>query len=455
MTITAQKFYRATNPAKTLNISQFPDKQYYIDFSDVRGGEVITELKDRITWTEENEFTCHLFTGHIGCGKSTELLRLRSELEDENYYAIYFEADEDLDMGNVEVSDILLSIARRTAKELENLSQQKESGWQGLIQNAKKLLLTEIKINTSGNIPGVGKFDLGVDFDNNVEIGLSTVIGSIKAQTQKNSDLRDRLRNYLEPKTEGLISVLNQGLFEPIHQALQQQGKAGLVVIIDNLDKLINVEKSNGKTQSTYLFCDRGNDLSRLACHLIYTMPLALRYSDDYPIIEQKFKTTPIVLPMIPVRDRHGNPHTKGIELLYQMVLARAFPELDATARLAKIPELFKTDEVLNKLCQISGGHTRNLLLLLNSWIIKEKKFPLSGEGLQTAIVNQSIEKKQQITPDEWELLRRVHKDKELAGDRDYSKLIRTLSVYEYRDNIGEWYEVNPVLVRSDKLKTD
>ncbi|MBP0021793.1 MAG: hypothetical protein J7647_30090 [Cyanobacteria bacterium SBLK] len=61
------------------------------------------------------------------------------------------------------------------------------------------------------------------------------------------------------------------------------------------------------------------------------------------------------------------------------MVLARAFPEL------------FKNDEVLNKLCQISGGHTRNLLLLLNSWIIKEKKFPLSGESLQAAIVNQIL----------------------------------------------------------------
>ena len=90
--------------------------------------------------------------------------------------------------------------------------------------------------------------------------------------------------------------------------------------------------------------------------------------------------------------------------------------------------------------------------MLINSWIIKEKKFPLCGEGLNTAIVNQSIEKMQQITPDEWDLLRRVRDTKELAGNIDYSKLIRTLSVYEYRDNIGAWYEVNPILARSDKL---
>ncbi|MGK7924569.1 MAG: ATP-binding protein [Spirulina sp.] len=452
MPITPQQFYRATNPAKTLNVSQFPDKHYYIDFSAVRGGQVISELIDRITWTENNVFTCHLFTGHIGCGKSTELLRLKSELEAENYHVIYFEADQDLDMGNVEVSDILLAIARRTARELENRAELK--GFMGLISHAKKLLLSEIKVNAEGEIPGVGKFGLDLDFDSNIEIGLSTVIGKIKASTQRNSDLRDRLRNYLEPKTEGLIEVLNQGLFEPIDRALQDRGKAGLVVIVDNLDKLINVEKNQGKSQSTYLFCDRGSDLSRLSCHLIYTMPLALRYSDDYPIIQQKFRTTPIVLPMIPVRDRQGNPHQEGRKLLRQMILARAFPELGIEERVAKIPELFVDNDVLDELCYISGGRARNLLILINSWIIKEKKFPLSGEGLNTAIVNQSIEKMQQITPDEWELLRRVHTSKELSGDRDYSKLIRTLSVYEYRDNVGAWYEVNPILARSDKLKT-
>ncbi len=452
MPLTPQQFYRATNPGKTLNIANLPDKNYYIDFSAVRGGEMITELKDRITWTEENEFTCNLFTGHIGCGKSTELLRLKKELEEENYHVIYFEADEDLDMGNVEVSDILLSIARRTSRELEGLSQKSEGGWKGLMQNAKKLLLTEMKMDAKGEIPGVGKFNLGVDFDNNVEVGLSTVIGSIKTQTRKNTDLRDRLKNYLEPKTDGLLDVLNQGLFEPINQALQKQTKSGLVVIIDNLDKLINVERSNGKLQSNYLFVDRGNDLSSLCCHLVYTMPLALRYSDDYPVIEQKFKTTPIVLPMIPVCDRTGQDNKQGMERLQQMVLARAFPDLDEAERLSKIPEIFDGYEPLEELCRVSGGHVRNLLILLESWIIKEKKFPLSLQGLKAVIVNQMIEKTPQITPDEWQLLRRVQQEKDLAGDQDYTKLIRTLSVYEYRDDRGAWYEVNPILVRTGKL---
>jgi hypothetical protein len=215
MSLTPQQFYNATNPAKTLDISKAEDKPYYIDFSSVRGGEIIAELKDRITWSEG--FTCHLFTGHTGCGKSTELYRLKSELA-EQYHVIYFEATDDLDMNNVEVSDIFLAIARRTAQELETLMKQAESGWQGVMQKAKNLLFTEIKLDVkTGEIPGVGKFELGVDFDNNVNVGLSTILGEIKAQSRKNANLQDRLRNYLEPKTDGFIDVLNNGLFIPIN----------------------------------------------------------------------------------------------------------------------------------------------------------------------------------------------------------------------------------------------
>ena len=452
--LTPQEFYRATTPNKTLDMAKLPDKHYHIDFSSVRGEEIIENLKTEITWSEDKQFTCNLFTGHVGCGKSTELLRLKSELEEEGYHAIYFEATDDLDIGNVEVSDILLAIARRTAQEFEKLIQKQENSWQGVMDNAKKLLFTEIKLDVkSGEIPGVGKFEFGVDFDNNVTVGLSSILGSLKTQTRKNTDLKYRLKQYLEPKTAGLIDVLNKGLFKPIHATLQEEGKVGLVVLMDNLDKLMNVEKSPGKNQSAYLFADRGDDLSRLACHLIYTMPLGLRYSDDYPLIAERFKTIPVVLPMIPVQNRQGEANEAGIQQLYQMVLARAFPTLSESERLDKLSEIFDKEETLREVCTMSGGHVRNLLIMLNKWIIKQKKFPLSIEKLKEVVVNQVTERTAQITPDEWDLLNRVHKTKELAGDEDFSKLIRTLCVYEYRDEQGAWYEVNPILLRTGKIK--
>ncbi len=127
MNLDIKKFYQATNPSKTLDITNPDDRKYYIDFSSVRGGQIIEELKNRIAWADENEFTCNLFTGHIGCGKSTELLRLKKELEDEGFHVVYFESDEDLDIGDVDISDILLAIARRVSQSLEAEQSQEKS----------------------------------------------------------------------------------------------------------------------------------------------------------------------------------------------------------------------------------------------------------------------------------------------------------------------------------------
>lgn len=452
MTVDVKEFYQATNPKKTLDIQNPEDGKYYIDFSSVRGGPVIDELKDSIAWSKEEEFTCKLFTGHMGCGKSTELLRLKKELEEDNYHVVYFESDGDLDMGDVDVSDILLAIARRVSASLEvDDKGEKSSIFQSLLEGAKKLLLSEIQVTAEGKIPGVGDFEISSEGN----VSLSTVIGKITATTKKNHDLRDRLREYLEPKTDGVLDVLNQGLFEPIAEKMAHIAKKGLVVIIDNLDRLHNIEKPSKRFQSAYLFADRGAELNRLHCHVVYTMPLALRYSDDYNLVRARFPGIPVVLPMVPIKLKNGNLHEEGMALLRQMVLARALPKLDYNQRLAKIPEIFDSSETLDYLCLASGGHVRNLMVLINSLIAKEKKLPLSREKLKAVIINQLNEEVQGITEDEWDLLYQVKQEKNFApGHDNYQKLIRNLLVYEYRDENGSWYDVNPVLAQAKQFKS-
>ena len=79
------QFYRAINPNKTLVVANPEDKKYYIDFADVRGGDIIKNLTNKIIFFSQNQPSCTLFTGHIGCGKSTELLRLKMELETQGF----------------------------------------------------------------------------------------------------------------------------------------------------------------------------------------------------------------------------------------------------------------------------------------------------------------------------------------------------------------------------------
>ena len=110
---TLRDAFNAVDPAKPLEAGD----PRYVDCTDVRGNrDVVQRMFDPITWSKSN--TAQLLTGHRGCGKSTELLRLKARLEEAGYAVIYFEADEDLDVNDIVYSDLLLAMARRIESEL-------------------------------------------------------------------------------------------------------------------------------------------------------------------------------------------------------------------------------------------------------------------------------------------------------------------------------------------------
>ncbi|PKO20451.1 MAG: hypothetical protein CVU38_20045 [Chloroflexi bacterium HGW-Chloroflexi-1] len=74
-----------------------------------------------ITWSDQPA-TAQLFTGHRGCGKSTELFRLQKRLEVAGYAVIYFGADEAIDVEDVIYSDVLVAIAQQVFSGLHALS---------------------------------------------------------------------------------------------------------------------------------------------------------------------------------------------------------------------------------------------------------------------------------------------------------------------------------------------
>ena len=235
--IDIRKFFQTTNPSETLNVGDPADRPYYIDFSSVRGGQIIEELKDNITFFSPDAPTCVLFTGHIGCGKSTELLRLKAELEQEGFYVVYFESSEDLEMADVDIGDVLLAIARRVSQSLEQLKLDEPKGLKRLLQGAARVLMTEIEVQAEAQIPGLGE----VSANTEGEFSLAMGIGKITAKAKNDSTLREKLNQYLGPQKNKLVEAINQELLQPAIAKLKQQGKQGLVVIMDNLDRLSRI----------------------------------------------------------------------------------------------------------------------------------------------------------------------------------------------------------------------
>ncbi|WP_413166814.1 P-loop NTPase fold protein [Capilliphycus salinus ALCB114379] len=474
MELDLRKLYQATNPSRTLILDNLEDRQYYIDFSEVRGDQIIEELKENITFFSPDKPTCELFTGHIGCGKSTELRRLEAELKQEGFHVVYFESSQDLEMGDVDIGDIMLAIARRVSESLESLDNIKlppAKRFQEIVQGAARLLQTELELSAEATIPGLGQISASTDGKFSAEAGIPGVgkinasdtegislsalgIGKITAKAKNSPELRNKLRDFLEPRTTNILEAINTELIEPGILKLKQQGKKGLVVIVDNLDRVENRTKAWGRPQAEYLFVDRGEQLRQLKCHIIYTMPLSLMFSNDLSQLTNRFGTDPKVLPMVPVKLRDGSECPMGMAKLREMVLARAFPGLDYQTQMTRIHELFDSPETFDDLCRMSGGHVRELLKLLNTWIRKERQLPLSRQGLETVIRETRNQKKLGIDHREWELLRQLQQRqyKQVSGDEEYQVLIRSMFVYEYRDRDGSWFEVNPILLESGKL---
>jgi hypothetical protein len=416
-------------------IENVDDRMYYIDFTSVRGGKIIEALLRTITKISPNIPTCQLFTGHLGCGKSTELLRLKAELEARDFHVVYFESTHVLEMVDIDITDILLAIAGLVSENLEAMKLRVQpSYFTKLFSELVDFLQTPLELG--------------------VEAELSVGIAKITAKTKESPQLRRRLRDYLEPRTENILQSINKELLDRANLELKARGKKGLVVIVDNLDRVAVRPLPSGRSLPEYLFIDRGEQLRKLNCHIVYTIPLALTFSNDSAELQHRLGggVAPKVLPMIPVRQRSGEINTEGLGLMRQMVLARAFPDRSPTDRLNLVTQLFDHLDTLDRLCLISGGHVRDLLGLLFD-CLRDQDPPFDRKCVELVIQRQRDYRANAIDLDESELILQVIQDQRVRGNVEYDILLRSLFVFEYRDHQGVWFALNPVLAETEKFK--
>lgn len=426
--------YRASNPSQSLDITRPEDRRYYVDLSNARGGDLLGELDATIRWLSPQEPTCQHLAGHIGCGKSTELRRLQARLQDNGFAVVYFESSQDLDMADLDVGDILLAIARQVYDSFgQNITIEPAGKLFSLVKTANSLVTTDSP--TLDPSPDADRFGYQLQ--------------KLSARTHGRPDLRSQLRQYFEPRIQTFLDAFNNELINPVVQQHRQHNKAGLVILVDNLDRLETNQKPWGRPQPEYLFVDRGDHLCKINCHVVYTIPSSLLFSRDLNRLNMSLGVNPRVLPMVSIQQRQGSLSKPGLRCLRQLILARAFPGhrlRSAQQRRESCDRLFDHPQTLNRLCYASGGHPRNLLRLFHRQIEKERQFPLSETSLKSTLQERRDQLLRSINKEERELLQFVVKHKRISGDADYQSLIRSLLIFEYRDNQGSWFDVNPLL---------
>ncbi|MGB3300191.1 MAG: ATP-binding protein [Phormidesmis sp.] len=432
MPLDLARFYRAANPSRPLKVAEPEDRRYYIDFSSVRGGDIVSELGRTIVRLSPDEPTTQLFTGHIGCGKSTELFRLKGGLEQQDFHVVYFESDRDLEMADVDITDILLMIAHQVTQSMEAVGiRLRPTYLEKLFRNLLETLRSPLEIS---------------------DVSFSVGIAAITARAKESPEMRSQLRQYLEPRTKSIIDAINEEILQAAIQQLKAQGKRGLVVIVDNLDRIDPISRPNGRSQSEYLFIDRGEQLKRLNCHVVYTIPLALIFSDELPRLSNRFGTAPKLLAMVPVATRTGEPLAKGRSLLQNMVMVRAFPTLSSRDRWQQIDQVFDSPDTLMRLVAISGGHMRNLIRLLYG-CLQKGDLPIQTETLESVIRDERDALLGLIDAQDWANLFEAISKGDEQGSTAYNSLLRSLFLYEYRDDEGRWFGLNPVLAETKRYR--
>jgi len=422
-----REFFKASNPGNPVS-----DPRYYIDFSDVRGGDIVGELARTIIDLSPDEATTQLLTGHVGSGKSTELLQLRQRLQQAGFHVVYFDSGLDLELADVEVTDILLVMARQISASLEAAGiALKPPYFQRLFRSIVETLQMPIEIK---------------------DVTLSAGIAEITAQSKESTNLRSQLHQYLEPRTKNILDAINTELLAPGIAQLKAQGQQGLVAIADNLEKMLRNAKPNGRSQPEYLFVDRGDQLKRLDCHVIYTIPLELVFSNDLPMLMNRFGLRPRVLTMVPVKTIDGEINPTSLAKLRQMVMARAFPDLSASDRLAHITDIFDEPATLDRLCLTSGGHVRNVLRYVTG-CLRKQGLPITAETLEQELRDEQNELVGIIDANEWQLLAQAVQARTFQGNDEYNSLLMGLFLYEYRDDRGRWVDINPVLADNEVYK--
>jgi hypothetical protein len=403
-----------------------PGDPAYVDCRAVRGDEDVVEDLGR-TVRRSHDFTYQLYSGYRGSGKTTELLRLKKDLEERGHVVVYFAADEeDISVQDAQYTDILLACTRHLLKKLREANSTPILNWlKGRLHDLKDVMLTEINIDQI-----------------TLEVGLKE-FAKIAAAVRTEPGQRQKIRERLEPHTETLIQALNAFIAD----GSKLSEKVKLLVIADNLDRIVPIFRDNGRSNHEEIFLDRHEQLKALNCHIIYTVPISLIYSRWATELKDNYGI-PQVLPSIMVRQIDGDYYcTAGLDILKTIIRLRLSSEM----REVLVPQVFESEEVLQQLCLTSGGYVRDLVQLMQEAITKTDVLPISARAVQRATDALRDVYRRAVEEDQWDVLRQVHETKGIDNDDTHRSLLFSRCVLEYRyfDDQGDkrtWYDVHPVL---------
>jgi hypothetical protein len=403
-----------------------PDDPRYVDLSDARGDDNARRLlRRRLTIRRDNGFAKIMFLSHRGSGKSTELLRLKGELEQVNRYrCLYLEANVEMDPNAIEGEDLLLALARaveefmrvREGLPLPMESLARVTSW------FRDILRTTEWGRSSSVERGLGELP-----------PLGALLANFNAITRHESRHRTEVRQAFQRVPGTLLDAINQ-IFDQANHLLHLHHRGELLVIIDNLDRY--------PPDVVDRLLLRGADrIHELHCNLMLTPPIHLHYRPPSVALGEHYICE--IMSAIRLRgpkDPYDAPQDPGRKLL-----------LDALGKRIHLPSLIPEVEARERLVLASGGAIRDLLKLVAAAALRAEGETITRKEVERAVALRRTEMRDQINANGWAAaLAGIQQRKQIDENDACQAVLYHRLAFKYN---GEgWYDIHPVVAEIEEV---
>lgn len=231
-------------------------------------------------------------------------------------------------------------------------------------------------------------------------------------------------------------------------------GYSQLVILADNLDRIVPITQEDGRSNHEHIFIDRSEQLQALDCHLVYTVPISMLYSNRATDLRDIYGDDTQVLPMIMVQTPDNQRYQRGIDKVKELLQKR----ISMVDPHLSVAHMFEQPEALEQLCLMSGGHVRNVILLMKEAIKYTDNLPIPTRALQRSISETRNTYRNTVYANEWQPLAKVYASKKIENDQLHRNLLfnRCILEYRYLDAEGKikcWYDVHPLIKEIEEFE--
>lgn len=424
---TIGRLYNRTNPYRPLDwddpLNVDIDQKEDEDGARIRGDQWATTFANRIRRSDTP--VLDLFSGLPGSGKSTELRRLENILRD-THLPVLIDADEAIDIhSELDLSFLLAIIVYRVERAVLTTERRSpdEALKSGYLQRfVDWLTRTDVEF-------GKAQYELAEGV-------------SVEAELRTRPSLRQKVSQIVATHLTRFLEEIRAEL-NALESRAKSQGKRGIVVIFDSLEKLSGTSETQAKVLASAENIFGGSrQYLQLPVHCIFTVPPALLLMD--PLYDVRF------MPMIKLTTREGEPYKPGREAARDIVRRRITDD-ELRALLGEDAE-----QVVERVISDSGGFPRDILRPLHS-LLERSKFPVSARDVDRVQFRQRDAIRNTLIASTVDWLARVAETKSISLESELNreeaaKALRMSVVLRYM-NDNAWFDVHPLVAQLEEVQ--